>query len=411
MDLIAESVNNVDAVRTLADAIGLQDYNPWGPDVGQYLDRVESQLGRLNNKATGLATAADLGIPRHLSFSAPAVIRPQVPLHLTGRPDYFPEYPNYISPQELSFVSLPDGYFCDFSSGPLTITPDGKTVLRDYSSHHSQLVYYYEVSVGRLLAQARYVDGTVMPIADDARPTNYCHWMLDWLPRLAALGDTVRRADFFVAVCSLNAPYQRESLRMCGIDPNRIIELGPFETIRAKRLVVPDDFDTWKTHPAHKAAPWTIDYLHSKLGMSALLDGRAGARRPEKIYISRRDASWRRVLNDDELIKHLEGKGYTVITPGELPLAEQIASFARAKRIISLHGAGLANVAFCSPDCSLIEIFPRNRGTPAFCVLAAAVGCSYLTYVSDDVVAGGRADVDDIMLDVDDFMDRCGPYL
>jgi hypothetical protein len=66
---------------------------------------------------------------------------------------------------------------------------------------------------------------------------------------------------------------------------------------------------------------------------------------------------------------------------------------------------------FAAAGTTLVELFPATYGTPAFYVLAAGVGVKYASYIVTDVVAGSRTQIDDIVVDVDDFMARCGALL
>ena len=44
----------------------------------------------------------------------------------------------------------------------------------------------------------------------------------------------------------------------------------------------------------------------------------------------------------------------------EMTLLEQIATFANAKTIVAPHGSGLTNLAFCSPNTKVVELFSPN---------------------------------------------------
>jgi hypothetical protein len=73
-----------------------------------------------------------------------------------------------------------------------------------------------------------------VPIADDVQLANIFHWIIDWLPRLAFLGPAARKRDVFVATSPLTAKFQWETLRLCGVDADRIITVGNFEAIQAR---------------------------------------------------------------------------------------------------------------------------------------------------------------------------------
>jgi capsular polysaccharide biosynthesis protein len=180
--------------------------------------------------------------------------------------------------------------------------------------------------------------------------------------------------------------------------------------VRARQLLVPSDLHQIP-HPGHKAAPWLLAYLRATLGYGAFLAGLNGPQRRTKLYISRDDTLGRRVVNQDALDKVLTRAGYNKVRLSELSAAHQIAAFGTASHIVSPHGAGLANIVFAAPGTTLIEMFPATYGTPAFYVLAAGSGVRYASYIVRDVVAGSRTQTDDIVVDIDDFMARCGTLL
>jgi capsular polysaccharide biosynthesis protein len=87
---------------------------------------------------------------------------------------------------------------------------------------------------------------------------------------------------------------------------------------------------------------------------------------PKKIYISRR--TWihndfsnigtnyttrRRLVNEDELIIHLQEKGYTEVFTEKLTTIEKIMYFTNATHVVGAIGGGIANVLFSSKETKL----------------------------------------------------------
>ena len=81
---------------------------------------------------------------------------------------------------------------------------------------------------------------------------------------------------------------------------------------------------------------------------------------PERIYISRSKCSYRRVINEENVIEILSGFGFVSVLLESMNLDEQIALFARAKVIVSPHGSGLTNIMFCEPGTKVIELVSPN---------------------------------------------------
>ena len=266
---------------------------------------------------------------------------------------------------------------------------------------------YYDFDAVTAIKEAPFIDGTVIPIADDIRPLNFCHWLVDWLPRLGFLGPTAYKPSVYVLTTPLVANFQRDTLRMCGFDESRVIALEDFHAVRARELLVPGDLREIP-HPIYKGAPWALSYLRSTIGLSSIMQVSGDLRRREKIYVSRSDATRRRIVNDAELAAALARFGYRRIELSGLSLAEQVTRFAYASHIISLHGAGLSNLALATPGTQVIEIFPERYGLLSFAVIAASMSCPYATYIADKTVPAAITQFDDVEVDVTRFLDACG---
>ena len=77
-----------------------------------------------------------------------------------------------------------------------------------------------------------------------------------------------------------------------------------------------------------------------------------------KIYVTREDAHYRKIVNESDIIPILRSKGYKVINPQLYDIDEQINIFNNADTIISPHGSNLSNIIFCKPDTEIFEIGP-----------------------------------------------------
>jgi capsular polysaccharide biosynthesis protein len=407
---VPASVGKVEAVRLLAARAGITAFDADGMQVGDSIAAIGRALGRLSNPQVEFRDAD--AIP---GASVRLVYGKQVrtlaePLHRSGMPDCFTAASPTAHSPDFRVLELPDGYFCHYRDGPLVVAPAGDIVARDFSSRFAGLVHFYATPLRQVLADAMQVDGTVIVLADDVRPLNFCHWIVDWLPRLACLGEQARRPDTFVAVPPLGADYQWATLRLCGFPPERVIQLDAMQGLRARRLLVPSDL-TLIPHPGHKAAPWLTNYLRGALGYGAFLAGMDGPPRRRKLYVSRGDAAGRRVLNEAELIASLEPLGYETVSLAGMPPVRQIATFGCASHIVAPHGAGLANIVFADPATTLVEIFPATYGTAAYYVLAAGLGMTYASYISHGITPGSRAQLDDMTVDIPDFLARCRDLL
>ncbi|RQH33767.1 DUF563 domain-containing protein [Okeania hirsuta] len=181
----------------------------------------------------------------------------------------------------------------------------------------------------------------------------YFHWIVDLLPRIEILrqGIKLEEIDWFL-VNNYQQPFQRETLKILGIPQEKILASDRHPYIQAEELVVP-------SYPSYLGwlQPWGVKFLREAFLEERIIK-KSGL--PERIYISRSNARYRRVMNEPEVVEILSKFGFTCITPESMSLESQIATFAHAKIIVAPHGSGLTNIVFCNPETKVIELFSPN---------------------------------------------------
>ena len=176
---------------------------------------------------------------------------------------------------------------------------------------------------------------------------NYFHWMVDVLPRLELLRRShhLSEIDWFW----LNSPqseFQQTTLRCLGVPTHKILAADRYPFIRAERLVAPafPGYLGW-------AEPWALAFLRQQF--LPLVASQLPCH--ERLYISRRNAHHRRLLNEAAVLELLEPLGFRAVELETLTLSEQITLFAQAKVILAPHGGGLTNTIFCAPETVVVE--------------------------------------------------------
>jgi hypothetical protein len=79
-----------------------------------------------------------------------------------------------------------------------------------------------------------------------------------------------------------------------------------------------------------------------------------------KIYLSRKNARSRKILNENELVIFLKKSGFKIVETDDMKFDEQITLFSEANFLISPHGAGLTNMIFMKEASSIIELIPEE---------------------------------------------------
>lgn len=195
---------------------------------------------------------------------------------------------------------------------------------------------------------------------------NYFHWVLDYLPRLRAI-DEYKAMTGKAPVILLHRPldYMVETLDNLGYE---YLIVDSYHVHADRLLVIGNPRQEGLIHP------WAIKYLQSKLGQ--------GVHAPRKLYISRQNASKRRVLNEKNYIHELLGKGYAIAMPEKMSIQGQADYFREAEMVIGPHGAGLANIAW-SLKPKTIELVTPAYTNPCCWLVAACMGWDYGYVISE----------------------------
>lgn len=193
----------------------------------------------------------------------------------------------------------------------------------------------------------------------------YYHWMLDALPRLAVLEQWPGLQTVPLLVPARLKAFHQESLALAGIAPGRTVPFaGGVGT--CEKLFYPE-LPSRTGNPSPHAVAW----LRARfLGNAPRADAAPGRR----LYVTRRDATHRRILNEDALIQVLQQRGFEIVCPGDLSVADQIELFRQAAVVVAPHGAGLTNMVFAPPGAVLIELFGDNYINGCFWALANVCG-------------------------------------
>lgn len=190
-------------------------------------------------------------------------------------------------------------------------------------------------------------DATVGSIVVDSAKNPY-HWLYDALARLHLIERSGHNIDMLYA--PLSTEYQRRTLELLGWPEKRIIDSSKYAFIRAKSLVLPS-FTLFNGQKEDLAVPtWALRWLREKFALAEVKPFR-------KIFISRSDASYRKLLNEEALWHELNYRGFERIVLSEKSFEEQRQIFAESEVIVSPHGAGLAGLIFCAQNTKIVEMF------------------------------------------------------
>jgi hypothetical protein len=199
---------------------------------------------------------------------------------------------------------------------------------------------------------------------------NIYHWLIDCLPRTFLL-EHIPEGEEIILLINDDAPlYQLETARFFT-ERNKRFKLQTFR--RKEKLHLPVYWfpGFLSNHKSGYLPPSVIEYLRSTIMEGyGIIENRT----KRKIYISRQNASKRRILNEAEVIEELVKKGVEIVLAETLTFKEQVELFVNSKYILGCHGAGFTNILF-SKDAHIFEIHPSNDQRSHYFLLSK--GCKH----------------------------------
>tara|TARA_B100000963_G_scaffold18463_1_gene14101 strand:- start:1118 stop:2140 length:1023 start_codon:yes stop_codon:yes gene_type:complete len=172
---------------------------------------------------------------------------------------------------------------------------------------------------------------------------NYYSNLLQFLPRI-----------FFNSKTDLKLAIHRNSSNKYR---NFIGSILKSLNIQFKFVFLDDDF----YHFTDSEFPQFLKMNDSIKILKKFLNPKTNVEISKKIYVTREDSNYRKILNEGDVVTLLRNKGYKVINPQLYEINEQIEIFSNAEKIVSPYGSNLANIIFCNPGTEILEITPSFK--------------------------------------------------
>ena len=192
--------------------------------------------------------------------------------------------------------------------------------------------------------------------------SHFGHWFAEYLPRLRHFSRHPRFAEVPIIVDKGMPDSHYEFLR--ALVPNRQHLLPRGASLLVDRLWVaptinffPPALQSGHTVPPDRQAAWSVDAL--RFFAERLRPGRTEPG-PRRLFLSRRNSSWRRLANEAELVAALAPLGFEVVCLEDLGFADQVRTLGEAGFIIAPNGSALNNLIFTSPRTKIIVFGQRH---------------------------------------------------
>jgi len=184
---------------------------------------------------------------------------------------------------------------------------------------------------------------------------NFFHWFLDVLQKAEGLIGLVGQETSIGLTILLPADHKNEfmkdSLKAFDLDC-RWLEKNELAIID-HMTVIPDIAPTgnYRKQVVQRLSKRLTDHFSKGFDLS---------NRKNKIYITRKNAQKRKIINEDQLIPVLIKNDFVIVDFDNLTFCEQLSYILRADFLVSLHGAGLTHMLWMQKPAKVLEIRARD---------------------------------------------------
>lgn len=198
----------------------------------------------------------------------------------------------------------------------------------------------------------------------------FFHLLFDSLGRLwVSERAGFRPQDFDHLIVQQDTPLLRRFLELLGVGTDRLVDLSKVRHVRCENLFA----GSYQSGPGHYH-PEFLKWLRCRMQTRQSTATRTSKK---AIFLSRRNANSRRLINEEELINTFPFENIHRVSLERLTLDEQLDLFQQATAVVAPHGGGLSHLAWARPGLPVLELFPPGFFNACYWELASAVGARY----------------------------------
>ena len=215
--------------------------------------------------------------------------------------------------------------------------------------------------------EAIHYDGDYLSLCVAFGHSNYSHFLLDRVPRLAHISDWHLDKNFIVDAEAM--AWTEQIFAYAGSEA----KLHPIERDKLYHF---DSVTLYgkAQHPAQRGHPFYTDFFRSFVPDWA-------KRRGKRRILIHRDRGRRGVDNQEEFYDLMAEIDFEIIRLEALTIIDQLALFSESEIVVAVHGAGLSNIVACKPGTKVIEILPYGYYTHTFSIIAQSLCLAYFPYL------------------------------
>ena len=284
-------------------------------------------------------------------------------------------------------------YLCELSGAyvsPYGIVFKNGSVVEEsvysmFTKNRNALTFYKKI----LLNKVKKVSGDCL-VAHNAYYDNYYHWTLEALPRIFSV--KAHTPNLKLLIHEKLKPFIEYYLSFFNFKD--IILIKEDELVWAEKLWLPMHTAPGLRHKESLIREMA-GYIKVKHGLSH------PNTTVDKLFISRKKATFRKAVNEDEVYALLYEHGFQKVVLEELSVKEQINLLRGVKIFAGIHGAGFSNLLYMDQGKLLLDIIHEDHQQDAFYNLACAFGIDYFRLECKGTGVQKYCGSDDIIVDKD----------
>ncbi|MEO8948271.1 MAG: glycosyltransferase family 61 protein [Mucilaginibacter sp.] len=225
---------------------------------------------------------------------------------------------------------------------------------------------------------------------------NYYHWLCEALCRVWVVKD---RCDQMILLLPPKYKLPKYVLDSLGLfNFKKIIHIPTGKSALLRTLCMPSqrpNLNCYNSEILFGIREMYLNYVYSK---------KIDININERIYVSRRNATQRKIVNEEEVITTLSRYNFTTIYNEDYSFFEQISIYSNAKHLASIHGAGLTNMIFMPAGAIVFELVKRKTNpirhlNLLYWYLADALNHQYYYQICEPI------DIDEMFISADIVVD------
>lgn len=175
---------------------------------------------------------------------------------------------------------------------------------------------------------------------------SYYFWLTECLPRLLMVQDQLDDLILIYPEGWKKINYVNETLDL--FPQLQRIEIPNDYHLFVKKLVMPE-VKPWSPMVIPEQVFQIREFLFSKFNISS-------SEKERRIYISRSDAKYKKLVNENEVVNLIEKYNFETVTMSDLSFKNQIRLMHETKYVMSITGASMANLLFLPEGATLIDL-------------------------------------------------------